>query len=96
MTTPKNRRKRGKPTDRTPPGKSKKSKESEVYLICDIVIRDGDDPDDVLYCEGDCQGWLHRKCVCMTKKRYVARANLMTLTCALIVLLRSMNRKLIV
>ena len=24
------------------------------------------------FCEGDCQGWLHRKCVCMTKKLYVA------------------------
>ena len=70
--TPKNKRKRVKPTDRTPPGESKKSKESEVCLICDTVIRDGDDPDDALYCEGDCQGWLHRKCVCMTKKLYVA------------------------
>ena len=72
MTTPSGRRKRGNPTDRTPPGDSKKSKEAEVCLICEVIICDGDDPDDAVYCEGDCQGWLHRKCVNMTMKLYVA------------------------
>lgn len=72
MTTPSSGRKRGKPTNGTPSSGSKKSKETEVCLICDEIIHDGDNPDDAVYCEGDCQGWLHRNCVCMTKKMYVA------------------------
>ena len=67
-------RKRGKPTDCFPPGASKKTKENqEVCLVCELVIKEGnDEPDETVYCEGDCQGWLHRKCVGMTKKLYLA------------------------
>lgn len=72
MTTPGGRRKRG-PANRSPPGDPKKTKEDdEVCLICDVTIQDSDDePNEALYCEGDCQGWLHRKCVGMTKKLYL-------------------------
>ena len=61
------------PTDQTPSGGSKKSKEADlevclIKLICDVgqlILRDGDDPDDAIYCEGDCQGWLQKKYVSM-------------------------------
>ena len=70
---PGGRRKRGKPTDRTPPGAPKKIKETEeVCLICNVIIQEGEEPDDALYCEGQCQRWLHRKCVSMTNKVYLA------------------------
>ena len=74
MSTPASRNKRSKVSDRTPHSNSKKSK-AEVCPICDVVIRDCDDKsksDDALYCEGDCQSWLHRKCVGMTRKMYIA------------------------
>ena len=70
---PGGRHKHGKPTDRTPPGDPKKTKESEeVCLICGVKIQEGDEPDQAVYYEGDCQGWLHRKCVGMTNKLYLA------------------------
>ena len=36
------------------------------------IIETSDDVlgDDAVYCEGDCKGWLHRKCVCMSKLFY--------------------------
>ena len=74
MTTPR-AGKRDKPaTDHTPPKESKKPRENdhEVCLICDAVIHEEDNAEDAVYCEGDCQGWLHRKCVCMSKKLYIA------------------------
>ena len=37
-------RKRDKPTDRTPPGASKKTKvNQEVFLMCELVIKEGND-----------------------------------------------------
>ena len=53
---------------------SKKSRgnDHKVCLICDAIIHEGDNAENAVYCEGDCQGWLHRKCVCMSKKLYIA------------------------
>ena len=73
MTTPR-AGKWDKPiTDNTPPVDSKKSRgnDHEVSLICDAIIHEGDNAEDAVYCEGDCQGWLHRRCVCMSKKLYI-------------------------
>ena len=73
MSTPGTRGRRSKPSDRPSHGNSKKSK-AEVCPICDVFVRDCDDKsksDDALFCEGDCQAWLHRKCVGMTRKLYI-------------------------
>ena len=35
-----------------------------------IESSDDTDGDDAFFCEGDCKAWLHRKCVCLSKKLY--------------------------
>ena len=54
MTTPGGGRKRNGSLDgRNPTGNHK---ETEVCLICDVIIGDSEDPDDdALYCEGNCK-----------------------------------------
>ena len=47
----------------------------QVCATCDSVIQDKDDncaSDDAVYCEGQCQALLHRKCLGMSKKFYIA------------------------
>ena len=53
-------------------GGSEKSKNAEVCLICDVIIMTGMIPMMLFTVEGDYQGWLHRKCVSMPKKLYIA------------------------
>ena len=74
-----NKSKRGRPPSNTPPHGKKKSKENElqVCIICELNIQEGTDQtegEDALFCEGDCQAWVHRKCVGMSKKMYTAWA----------------------
>ena len=71
--------KRGRPPSITPPHGKKKSKENElqVCIICELNIKEDTDQtegEDALFCEGDCQAWVHRKCVGMSKKMYTAWA----------------------
>ena len=63
-------KKRGNPDHDTPPKVSEKKnkKEDVICIICDsIVLEDNEDDeeqigDEAIFCEGLCQGWLHRKC----------------------------------
>ena len=74
MSTPGTRNRQSKPSDHPSHSNSKTSK-AEVCPICDVIIRNCDEKsksDDALYCEGDCQEWLHHKCVSMTRKLYTA------------------------
>jgi len=54
--------------------KSKGGKTSEAdCLICDELILEADEHcvgEDAVFCEGDCQGWLHRKCAGVTRPAF--------------------------
>ena len=69
-------RKRLNPVHNTPPKvdeKGTKEKQQPICLICEVeIIESSDDVlgDNIVYCEGDCNGWLHSKCVCMLKLLY--------------------------
>ena len=64
----------------TPPksgGKKTKQGESTVCLVCDTAIVEQNantNPattgEDAVFCEGSCQGWIHRTCAGLTKKAY--------------------------
>ena len=58
--------------------KRKKRNQSATCIICDVIIIESTDDvigEDAVYCEGDCQAWMHRKCVCMSKKLYDKLSN---------------------
>ena len=80
MTTPSNKTKRDRPTDNTPPARSKKNKDNQAQVcpICEKNIIEADDSvegEDAVFCEGQCKFWLHRKCVGLTKKAYIEIGN---------------------
>jgi len=58
-------------TTTLPKRKPKNVKNSEAdCLICDeAILEPGDltDGDDAVFCEGVCQGWLHRKCAGLSR-----------------------------
>ena len=63
-------KKRSNPDHDSPSkAKDKKSKQ-EPCAICDELINDADDGDDSIFCDGSCQGWLHRQCAGLSKKRF--------------------------
>jgi len=79
MSTPKQRKsKRKAPVHNTPPSnlvvnKSKDAPETTANdiecLICDnATLEPGESTDghDAVFCEGDCQGWIHRHCASLT------------------------------
>ena len=57
-----------------PKSKAKGGKTSEAdCLICEEPILEADDHcigDEVVFCEGHCQGWLHRKCAGVTRPAF--------------------------
>ena len=57
-----------------PKRKAKGGKKSEVdCLICEEPILEPSehcDGDEAVFCEGSCQGWIHRKCVGMTRPAF--------------------------
>ena len=58
--------------------KHKKQNQPATCIICDMTIKessDDTDGDNALFCEGDCQAWLHHKCVCMSNKLYDKLSN---------------------
>ena len=66
-------KKRSNPVHNTPPKTSeKKKKEEEICIICDsAILEDNEDDeeqtgDEAIFCEGLCQGWLHRRCAGLT------------------------------
>ena len=77
MSTPKHTRrttKRKQPVHNTPPSgvAGKKTKgtleeddKCEVCIVCDCTILEASEStegQDAVFCEGDCQGWIHRMC----------------------------------
>lgn len=55
-------------------GKKTKEKSKTVCAVCDEVILEAEDQNeghDAVYCEGECQSWLHRKCAGLTHKAFV-------------------------
>ena len=73
--------KRSNPVDDSPPRVSEKLKKKNqpvACLICDVTIKESTediDGDDAIYYDGDCKGWLHRKCVFMSKQLYDKLSN---------------------
>lgn len=78
MSTPTQGNKRLLPEDLSPPKQvQKRTKERNtitegtVCSICDDIIKvacENSEGDDVVYCEGFCQAWSHRKCAGLSKQ----------------------------
>ena len=44
-----------------------------LFYICDkevVDTTDEEDGDDAVFCEGECQSWLHRNCACLPKSEF--------------------------
>ena len=44
-----------------------------VCSVCDkevVDATDEEDGDDAVFCEGECQSWLHRNCACLPKSEF--------------------------
>ena len=71
MATRSQKPKRKRDNNSPPKRKPKNVKNSEAdCLICDeAILEPGDltDGDDAVFCEGVCQGWLHRKCAGLSR-----------------------------
>ena len=75
MTTPQAKTKRVRPSSSSPPTVNKKNKDNptQVCPVCESTIVDDDElneGEDAIFCEGECQIWLHRKCVGLTKNAF--------------------------
>ena len=46
--------------------KKKGDSNCEICVVCDKEIND--DTEDSIFCEGECQGWIHRVCAGMSQK----------------------------
>lgn len=73
MSQTKNRLpKRGRPLDSSPLNKTeKKHKDTEIETYCTIcqdIILEGEEGQDAVFCEGQCQSWIHRKCSGLTSQ----------------------------
>ena len=80
MATPQGKTKRVRPTSSTPPTSTKKNKDNstQVCPICELsIVDDGEsnEGEDAIFCEGECQIWLHRKCIGLTKKAFTLIGN---------------------
>ena len=66
--------KRGRPLDSSPLNKTEKKHkdtEAETYCtICQEVILEGEEGQDAVFCEGQCQSWIHRKCSGLTSQAF--------------------------
>jgi len=63
-------KKRANPDHNSPPKvKDKKNKQDDMCLICNSTIVEENENqmgEEAIFCEGNCQGWLHRKCAGIT------------------------------
>ena len=54
----------------------KKNKGGDVCPVCDETIKepddDGNNGQDAVFCEGECQVWLHRTCAGLTAQAFSA------------------------
>ena len=46
--------------------KKKGGSNCEICVVCDKEIND--DTEDSIFCEGECQGWIHKVCAGMNQK----------------------------
>ena len=74
MSQPRRKSKRKLQGSSPPKSKAKEGKTSEVdCLICEEPILEADDHcvgEEAVFCEGQCQGWLHRKCAGVTRPAF--------------------------
>ena len=65
-TTRKEKIKRTRPVDHTPPDKTNKKSKDEFCSICNKNIpetaEDDEEPQQAVFCEGECSTWIHRQC----------------------------------
>ena len=75
MTTP-STSSRKRQANLTPPnnaGKKSKEKANSICPVCDETIMEADEKNDgheAVFCEGECQIWLHRKCAGLTHQAF--------------------------
>lgn len=66
-TSKKAKTKRNRPVDHTPPDKTGKKTKEALCPICNKKIPDTADeieePQEAVFCEGECSAWMHRQCV---------------------------------
>ena len=85
MSTPKHTRrttKRKQPVHNTPPsgvagkktkGTLEEDNKCEVCIVCDCSILEASEStegQDAVFCEGDCQGWIHRMCAGLSRPAF--------------------------
>ena len=73
-------RERKRPAVFTPPGSSKKQKDTSEEAISDDICQVCDTPiveysstsegEEVVFCEGQCNAWIHRKCSGLTSELF--------------------------
>lgn len=73
MTTPsdtKKKTKRNRPVDHSPPDKTGKKTREAICPVCNKKIpettEEGEEPQEAVFCEGDCSTWIHRQCAGLT------------------------------
>jgi len=74
MATPTSNNKRDRPSDNTPPARPKKTKTTRRRYVQENIEADESvnvEGENAVYCEGQCNFWLHRKCVGLTKQAYI-------------------------
>lgn len=49
---------------------------THCLVCCNVIVEydeeKGIEGDEAIFCEGSCSAWIHRKCVCLSKKSYEA------------------------
>ena len=75
MTTPQTKTKRVRPSSSSPPTVNKKNKDNPTQVCqyvnqLSLMMDELNEGEDAIFCEGECQIWLHRKCVGLTKNAF--------------------------
>ena len=43
---------------------------STMCSVCERTILDGEPGQESIYCEGECLGWIHRRCAALSKRAF--------------------------
>jgi len=76
MATPGRKPKRKLQTSNSPPKRKSKNVKTNSETDCSVceepILECGEhcEGDEAVFCEGDCQGWIHRKCAGMTHSAF--------------------------
>jgi hypothetical protein len=63
----------GKAAKRKPKTRSKKTPPTANCCICEDKIKDqsqNDPGEDSIFCDGNCQGWIHRSCAGLARDKF--------------------------